>query len=812
MHPVVQNLRYGIRLFQKSPGFSAMALATLALGMGATTAIFSIVDAVLLKPLPFRDPGRLLVIWEKNAAQNRTRMFVPPADYREWQRQSASLESLAAIESMHANLTAGPNGRMEPEELRGERVTASLFPLLGVQPVLGRGFRPEEDRPGHSGYVVLSYGLWTRRFGADRSIPGKAVQLGSRSYTVLGVLPAGFAVVQPGVDMWLPLALDAADARASAGRTLMVVARLKPGVAIEKAGRELDAIGSGLEQANPTLNSGWRPSVYPLQEEVVGKVRDPLLVLMAAVGFLLLMGCANVANLLLARAGSRRREVAIRTAMGAGRGSIIVQLLGENLLLAGAGGAAGLVLARVGIALLEWLGPANIPRLSDARVDARLFLFALASAAVTGLLVGIVPAIQISSGNLNSVLTETGRGGTMSRSGRAVRNLLVVGEIALAVVVLIGAGLLMRSFAHLRSASPGFQPAGLLTARLPLAGGRNAAAPRRVEFIDRLLQQVSALPGVLDAGAVNSLPLAGFGVGSSFAVYGRPAPPPDQRPIGLMRAVTVSYFRTMGIRLVAGREFSIADTGQSQAVIIVNRTLARLFWPGASGPAAALGGRLLFNRPNGKGAEIVGVVSDVKADRIEGEEWPTIYNPYTQYPAVTMTAVVRTAGPPLAMTAALQREVHLLDPDQPVADVRPMEDVVDRAIAEPRFNAMVLAVFALIAFVLAAVGIYGVISYDVSSRTHEIGIRMALGAQRSDLLRMTLGQGARLAAYGIVAGLAAAFGLTRLMTNMLYEVKATDADTFAAIALLLGGVALAASYLPSRRAMALDPVNALRHE
>ncbi len=789
-----------------------MALATLALGMGATTAIFSIVDAVLLKPLPFRDPGRLLVIWEKNAAQNRTRMFVPPANYREWQRQSASLESLAAIESMHVNLTAGPNGRMEPEELRGERVTASLLPLLGVQPIVGRGFRPEEERPGHASYVLLSHGLWTRRFGADRSIPGKAIQLGNRSYTVLGVLPAGFAVVQPGVDIWLPLALDAADAAASSGRTLMVVARLKPGVAVEKATSELDAIGGGLEQANPVLNSGWRPSVYPLQEEVVGKVHDPLMVLMAAVGFLLLMGCANVANLLLARAGSRRREVAIRTAMGAGRGTIVLQLLGENMMLAAAGGALGLLLARGGIALLEWLGPANIPRLADARVDARLFLFALVSAAVTGLLVGIVPAIQISSGNLNAALTETGRGGTMSRSGRAVRNLLVVGEVALAVVVLIGAGLLMRSFAHLRSANPGFQPSGLLTARLPLAGGRNAAAPRRVEFIGRLLQQVSALPGVLDAGAVNSLPLSGFGVGSSFAVYGRPAPPPDQRPIGLMRAVTVSYFRTMGIRLAAGREFSIADTGQSQPVIIVNRTLARRFWPGTNSPAAALGGRLVLDQPNGRVAEIVGVISDVKADRIEGEEWPTIYNPYPQAPAITMTAVVRTAGPPLALAPVLQREVHSLDPDQPVADIRSMEDLVDRAIAEPRFNAMVLSVFALIAFVLAAVGIYGVISYDVSSRTHEIGIRMALGAQRSDLLRMTLGQGARLAAYGIMAGLAAAFGLTRLMASMLYEVKATDADTFAAIALLLGGVALAASYLPSRRAMALDPVNALRHE
>jgi putative ABC transport system permease protein len=812
MHPVVQNLRYGIRLFQKSPGFSVLALATLALGMGATSAIFSVVDAVLLKPLPFRNPDRLVVVWEKNAAQNRTRMFVPPANYREWQRQSASFESFAAIESMHANLTAGPNGRMEPEELRGERVTASLFPLLGVQPVVGRAFRPEEERPGHADFVLLSHALWTRRFGAGRGISGEAIQLGNRSFTALGVLPAGFAVLQQGVDFWIPLALDPANARASAGRTLVVVARLKPGAEVENAGTELGAIGAGLERSNPALNSGWRPAVYPLQEEVVGKVRDALLVLMAAVGFLLLMGCANVANLLLARAGSRRKEVAIRTAMGASRGAIVTQLLGENMLLAAGGGALGLLLARAGIAALARLAPANIPHLADARLDGRLFLFTFIAAVGTALLVGIVPAIQISAGNLNGILTETGRGGTMGRSGRAARNLLVVGEVALAVVVLIGAGLLMRSFAHLRSADPGFQPAGLLTARLSLAGGRNAAAADRVRFFGELLRDAQALPGVNDAGAVNSLPLSGLGVGSTFAVAGRPAPSPERRPIGLLRAVTESYFRTMRIRLLAGRNFSAADQARSAPVVIVNRALAERFWPGAGGPAAAMGGSLVLDQPNGRVAEIVGVVSDVKADRIEGEDWPTIYNPYPQAPAVTMTLVVRTAGPPLPMAPVIAREVHRLDPEQPLAEVRPMEDVVDLAVAGARFNATILGVFALIAFVLAAVGIYGVISYDVSSRTHEIGIRLALGAQKGDVLRLVLGQGARLAGSGILLGLGAAFGLTRLMASMLYEVKATDADTFAGIAFLLGGVALAASYLPSRRAMALHPVDSLRHE
>jgi putative ABC transport system permease protein len=622
------------------------------------------------------------------------------------------------------------------------------------------------------------------------------------------VLPAGFSVLDSAVDIWIPLGLDPHDARAAGMRFLTVIARLKPGVGVDRTRTEMDMIGSRLEQANPAMARGWRPSLVPLREELVGNVRQALLVLMAAVGFLLAMACVNVANLLLARGAARQKEIAIRTALGAGRGRIVVQLFSESVLLALAGGALGLALARGVVALVARLGPASIPRLAEASIDARLFLFALGVSVATGVLFGIAPAIQGSGADLNAALREGGRGGTASRSGRMVRNVLVVAEVALAVVVLIGAGLLIRSFVRLRSADPGFQPSGLLTLRLPLAGGRNASPDRRIAFFQQVTDRVAALPGVRAVGAVNGLPLTGLGIGSTFAVDGRPAPAPEQRPMGLLRSVTPAYFRTMGIPLVAGRVFADSDTSQAPPAIIVNQTLARRFWPQGN----PIGGRLVLDQNNGRVAQIVGVVADVKPERIENQDWPTIYNPYAQVPVTTMTMVVRTAQPPLSLASAVEREVHQLDPDQPVADMRPMEEVADRAIAGARFNTVLLGVFAEIAFLLAAVGIYGVISCDVSERTHEIGIRVALGAQPADVLKLILGHGARLALYGIAAGLAAAFALTRLLASMLYGVKPTDAYTFVAIPVLLGAVALAASYLPSRRALALDPVTALRHE
>ena len=520
------------------------------------------------------------------------------------------------------------------------------------------------------------------------------------------------------------------------------------------------------------------------------------------------MACVNVANLLLARGATRGKEIALRSALGAGRARIATQLLSESVLLAMGGGLLGWLMASAAIKVLAHAGPVGVPRLSLAAVDLRLFGFALAVSLATGILFGLAPAMQGAGSGLSLTLNEVGRGGTAGRAGRRLRNALVVAELAMAVVVLIGAGLLMRSFVRLRSVDPGFQPAGLLTVRVPLAGGRNAAPDRRIAFFRQLTERVATLPGVRAVGAVNALPLTGLGMGSTFAVEGRPIPGAGQRPQALLRSATPPYFGAMGIPLLAGRALADSDAALSSTVIAVNRTLARRLFPGGG----AIGGRLTVDQLPGHAAEIVGVVGDVRSDRIDGEEWPTIYYPYPQFPSLAMTLAVRTAGSPLGLASAVTREVHQLDPDQPVADLRPMDDVVDLAVSGARFNTALLMTFGCIAFLLAAVGIYGVISYDVSRRTNEIGVRMALGARPADVRRLVLGQGARLAVYGIAAGLLGAVVLTRWMATMLYDVQPTDAWTFTLISVLLAVVALGASFVPSRRAMALDPLTALRHE
>ena len=805
MHFFWQDLRYGARLLAKAPAFTAVALLTLALGMGAATAIFSVVDAVLLKPLPFRDAERLLVIWEKNPSQNRYKLFVAPVNFLAWQKQSRAVR-MAALQEARLNLTGGPNGHIDPEELKVERVTAGLFPLLGVEPKVGRTFRPEEDQPGRTNFVLLSYALWQRRFAGDPGIAGKTIRLRDQPYTVVGILPPAFAVMETGVDVFIPLGLNPSDTRTANGRFLTVIARRRG--PLEQVRAELDAVGAQMEQALPALDKGCRPSVFELGDELVGGVRQALWVLMAAVGLLLLMACVNVANLLLARGATRRKEIALRSALGAGRGRIVTQLLSESVLLALGGGALGMLLALGVVYVLAHAGPASVPRLAQAALDLRVFGFALGVTLATGILFGLAPAMQGSGRSLSMALNEGGRGGTAGRAGRRIRNALAITEVALAVVVLIAAGLLIRSFIRLRSVEPGFQPAGVLTVRVPLAGGRNAAGERRIAFFKQVTDRIATLPGVRAVGAVNALPLTGLGVGATFAVEGRPAPSAEQRPIGLMRSVSPAYFGAMGIPLLAGRALADSDTALSPPVIVVNQTLARRFWPGGS----AIGGRLAIDQLGGRVAEIVGVVGDVKPDRMDGGEWPTLYHSYPQAPAAAMTLVVRTAGAPLGLASAVAREVHRLDPEQPVADVRPMEEVVNLAVAGARFNTALLASFAGVAFLLAAVGIYGVISYDVSQRTNEIGIRMALGAQPEDVRRLILGQGARLAVYGIVAGLLGAGVLTRWMRTMLFGVNPTDAWTYMAVSILLAIVALGASYVPSRRAMVPDPVIALRHE
>jgi putative ABC transport system permease protein len=796
-----------MRSLWRTPSVTVIAVLALALGTGASTAIFSVVDAALWKPLPYREAKNLVVIWEKNPSLDRFRMFVAPANLPAWQ-QNRSFESMSAVTAARINLTGGPGGRIEPEELRAERVSANLFSTLGVQPSLGRVFQPDEDVPGHTNFVLLSYGFWQRRFGGESAVVGKSIRLRDQPYQVVGVLPAGFSVLDPLVDIWLPLGLNPNDPRAALARNLAVVARLKPGVPLEQARAEMEAIGVRLEQTNPSLNSGWRPALYPFREELVGKTQKALDVIMAAVGLLILMACANVANLLLARGATRQRELAVRRALGAGRAHIVRQLLMESTLLSLAGGALGLIFAPALLAWLSQLGATSIPRIAEARFDIRMFLFAVGVSLFSALLFGIVPAIHGSGHALRAALAYEGRGGTAVRSSRVARSLLVVVEVALAVVVLVAAGLLVRSFIRLRTTNPGFQPDSVLTFRLPLGGGRNTAPERRAPFVDRVAAKLSALPGVQMVGAIDSLPLTGLGVGSSFTMEGRPEPPPGLHPLGLMRSVTASYFRTMGIPLVAGREFTSSDTPEAPVVAVVDQSLVRRFSPDAS----PVGSRLILDQGSHKLIAIVGVVGEVKPDRMTGDAWPTIYVPYSQRPVTTMMFAVRAARNPLALAVPVEREIHQLDPDQPVTDVRAMEQVVGEALAEARFDTVLLAGFAEIAFLLCAVGIYGAISYDTTQRTREIGIRMALGAQSGDVLRLIVRQGAWLAGWGIVFGLAAAFALTRVMVSMLYGVKPSDFPTFAAIAVMLGSVALLASYIPSRRAMALDPVAALRHE
>jgi putative ABC transport system permease protein len=801
---VSQDLRNGVRLLWTARSVSAVALLALALGIGSAIAIFSVVDAVLLRPLPFRQPDRLVAVYEKNPAQRKFKLFVAPVNFREWRSQTRTFEDLAAIQDTHMPLTGGPNGRVEPEELNVERVSARLFPLLGVQPIVGRAFVPEEDTPGHTNFALLSAALWQRRFASDPAISGKTIRLRGQSYTVVGVLPPGFSVLTPDIDVFVPLGLSP-DA---GGRMLVLIGRLRSGTTLEQARAEMETIGNALEISNPALDRGWRPSLFPLKEEIVGDLRRPLLVLLGAVALLLAIACANVANLLLARAAGRRKEMAIRLSLGATRARVALLMIFESLVLAAAGGVLGLAAGRAAVALVARLGATQYPHLAEAGLDWRVCLFSVALTMVTGVLFGSAQSIQLSDLHLQEDLTEGGRGGTMGRAGRALRNTLVVAEIALALVVLIGAGLLMRSYLRLRTANPGFDPHNVLTFRLPLAGGRNYTRERAVAFFDRVNEQLAAVPGVRAVGGINSLPLAGLGAGSMLAVDGRPLPPPDERPVGLVRYVAGNYFGAMRIPLRAGRLFTQSDNLQSPLICVVNDMLVRRFWPGQS----PLGGRMLllgFDPP--RSCEVIGVVGDVASERVQSPDWPTVYIAQRQVQSPTMVMVVRTTGAPLSIAPSVQRVIRQLDPDQAIAELRTMDDVAGRAVAGSRLDTALLTILATIAFALAVIGIYGVVSYDVGQRTHELGIRAALGAGQREIVGLVVGHVARLAAIGIALGLAAAFALSQLMTSMLYEVRPRDYFTYAAISLILGAVALAAGYIPSRRAAALDPLTALRH-
>ncbi|HXG65436.1 MAG TPA: ABC transporter permease [Blastocatellia bacterium] len=808
MDHFLQDVRYAIRILFRRPGFTVVAIIALALGIGANSAIFSVVNAVLLRPLRYKNPGQLVWIRETNFAAGIESEPASPPNYTDWRSQNESFTDMAAFANTAAILTdAG-----EPERIPGSAVTSNFFDVLGVNALLGRTFMPHEDQAGNQRVAVLSYGLWARRFGADPNIIGATVMFNGNPYTIIGVMPQDFQHPVPGArnpaQLWLPLVFDMSQEHRR-GDYLGVIARRKPEVSLEQARAEMQAIAARLEQQYPATNTGWSVSVTPLHEHFVGDVRPALLVLLGAVCFLLLIACANVANLLLARAAARQKEIAIRAALGAGRWRVVRQLLTESVILALMGGAGGLVLAMWGIEALQALSPETIPRLNELSLDGRVVGFTLAVSLLTGIVFGLAPALQVSSPRLNETLKEGGRGSAEGARGNRIRSLLAATEIALALVLLVGAGLMIRSFLRLQDVNPGFRTERVLTTQLLLPRSKYKEGPQVAAFSTQLLERVGSLPGVEAAGLIDILALSGGGNFLGFSVEGRPLPPAGQNPDAETFVIGGDYFRTMGIPLMKGRLFTRQDNLDAPGAVIISETMARRFWPDED----PMGKRITTGNPQtGPWFTVVGIVGDVRHQELSAEPYPQMYFPYTQRPRNSFTLVARTSSDPLAMVAAIRSQVQEMDPNQPLYNVRTMEQVLADSIGRPRFNTLLIAIFAVVALILATVGIYGVISYSVTQRTHEIGIRMALGARATDILAMVFKQGLKLALAGVAVGLAGAFALTQLMSSLLFGVTAADPITYVAISLLLTGVALAASYLPARRATKVDPMVALRYE
>ncbi|HKP93560.1 MAG TPA: ABC transporter permease [Chthoniobacterales bacterium] len=796
-----QDLRYGFRSLRKKPGFTLTAVVALALGIGANSAIFSVINGVLLRSLAYQDSDKIVMVWERSLRSNRSQNVVSPANFLDWKKQATSFEHFAACWDTRVNVTSGG----EPEEIQVQRVSADFFSVLGVAPNLGRSFRREEDVSGAISPVVLSYELWQSRFGGNPGILGQPVTMSGRTMNVIGVMPPGFHFLNNQVKAWIPLALDPAKDWRKSGRFLRSVARLKPGRTAQQAQAELDAIARQLETAYPAYNKSWGANVVPMHEQIVGDIRPVLLVLLAAVAFVLLIACANVANLLLSRAAARQKELALRAALGAGRLRLIRQMLTESVLLALMGGALGLVLAYWGIRVLVAFAPDNLPRLNEITIDPRVLAFTFGVSLVTGVAFGLVPALQSSRPDLNDALKEGARGS--SSGNRLVRNLFVVTEMALALVLLVGAGLMLRSFFQLNQVKTGFATENVLTLRVQLPMAKYPEPQQRAEFFKRAEERLQTLPGVKSVGAISYLPLTGLASSTAFNLASQPELPPSESPGTEVRAITPGYFKAMGIPLLKGRAFDERD-GADSRVLIINETLGRKYFAGQD----PIGQRLIISWDPKVTDEIIGVVGDTKETALEQESNAAIYWPHPREPYQFMTFILRAGTDPALLSAAVAKEIHGLDPDQPIADVRTLEQVVAKSIARPRFNTLLLAIFAGVALVLASVGIYGVMSYSATQRTQEIGIRMALGANPRDILRLVVGHGMKLTVAGIVLGLIASLALTRLMTNLLFGVTVTDLPTFLGVSAVLALVALLANYIPARRATRINPVLALRYE
>lgn len=805
MERLWKDIRFGLRTLLRNPATSAVALLALALGIGANTAIFSVVNGLLLDPLPYEDPEDLVMVWESNPGIGFPRFSVAPPNLADWQKQNQVFEGLSALSQTRLNMTGGD----EPEVIRAEQVSPTFFKILRSEPSLGRGFRPEEGNPGSGQVVVLTHGFWQRRFAGDPGVLNTTLTLDGQPYTVIGVAPEKLTF-PPNRDVYVPLAMNYYEPPRGA-HFLAVVGRLKEGVTIERAQAEMKTIAARLEAQYTDTNAGWTTEVIRLRELLVEHIRPALLILLVAVGFVLLIACANVANLLLARVAAREREIAVRAALGADRGRLMSQMVTETVILFLAGGALGLLLAYWGTRTLVAINPDALPQGPDIGIDGRVLLFTFAVAILTGLLCGLVPAFSALGGRLYDALKEGGRGMAAGNRGKTMRNVLVLVEVAVALVLLVGAGLLIRSFSRLQQVDPGFKPEGVLTLNVALPPNKYPDPPRQSIFVWNLLERLRGVSGVQHAATIYPLPLSDEGFVLTFWMQGRPAPPPNEAPNSHVRVISPDYFQTAGIPLIQGRVFTPQDNHQSEPVVIVNQKMAANVWAGES----PLDKRITFDDPNDPEARwlrVVGVVADVRHAGLGEQTTNEAYWPHFQNPQSSLTILVRTAGDPASLVGPVRQAIKDVDPEQPVDQVRTLEDVVSGALSQSRFRTVLLSIFAAVALVLASVGVYGVISYSVAQRTHEIGVRMALGAHRGEVLGMVVRQGMALVAIGVAVGLAGAWFLARYLSSQVYEVSTSDPLTFVVVPAVLLLVALVANLLPARRATRVDPLEALRYE
>ena len=808
MENLLQDLRLSVRKLARTPLLTGAALLCLALGTGANSAIFSVVNTILLRPLPFEDMDRVLMVANTHAEEGGEpqRLAVDPQSYLEWKRRNRVFEPLSAVEPRSFNLT----GNGEPERLEGAAISAEWLPAMGLRPAFGRGITPQEDRPGAEKVVLLGHGLWSRRFGADSGIVGRTILLNDESHVVIGIMPQGLQFPY-GSELWVPLAIDPEDAGRYTWHTLGVFGRLKPGVTFEQAKGDMERIARDLEREFPQTNSGWGVDLRTLRFDLTGDMQAKLLALLAAAGFVLLIAVANVSNLLLARAQEQSGEIAVRTALGAGRRQLVRLALVEGLVLSLAGGALGLLLAFWAVRPLVALSPVATMAVffRDIRIDPMVLAFTLGVSLVTGLAFGLIPALRAARPNLQGLLKESGRS-SLTRRGHRLFAALVVGEVALAVLLLAGAGLTVKSFRRLQDISPGYAPQGVLTMRISVPMTRYSETHQRIAFFRQLMERVRALPGVVAAGATSTMPVKDNSVHGMFTIEGRPLAFAGEVLITNHRLVTPGYLEAMKIPLLKGRTLTEADHENAPGVAVISREMATRFWPGKD----PIGKRLKRGAPDSENPwlTVVGVVEDVRDYGPTADIEPAWYLPFAQHDLATMSLIVRTDRDPVSLAGAVRAEVAALDRDQPVFNVAPLEQYVADSMVKERFSALLVSLFAAVGLVLAAVGIYGVMSFSVSQRFQEIGVRMALGAEPGRIRGLVLRRGMGLALIGVAVGLAGAFALTRLITGMLHGVSPTDPLTFAAISLGALTVAFLANYLPARKATRVDPIVVLRSE